>query len=93
MIPKVRLVGTLAATLLLAPAHVAFGQPPRAPSPPIVGGAPNGRYVIVNGTPELTRNIMLLDTVTGRTWIICTVDGTAAWCFMPTTLQAEKSQP
>jgi hypothetical protein len=53
-----------------------------------------GRYQIVNGTPELTRNIMLLDTATGQTWQICTIFGPAdpgnpgksiefaSWCLM-----------
>lgn len=49
---------------------------------------PSGRYQIVNGTPTYARNIMLLDTQTGRTWVICSArDSTAAWCSMP----AEKS--
>jgi hypothetical protein len=45
--------------------------------------AENGRWQIVNGTPEMAHNIMLLDTETGDSWIICgdpkiTVD----WCSM-----------
>lgn len=31
----------------------------------------NGRYTIINGTPDLARNIVLLDTRTGRTWLMC----------------------
>lgn len=43
-----------------------------------------GRFQVVNGTPEMTRNIMLLDTTTGETWILCTdVGGSTAWCKMP----------
>ncbi|WP_310569323.1 hypothetical protein [Gemmatimonas sp.] len=46
----------------------------------------NGRFVIVNGTPELARNIMLLDTQTGRTWIACTAKDVGStdsnWCSM-----------
>ena len=30
-----------------------------------------GRYTIVNGTPSMARNIMLLDTITGATWLVC----------------------
>jgi hypothetical protein len=46
-----------------------------------------GRYQIVNPVPEGVHNTMLLDTVTGRTWIICTltdVQGTESngWCDM-----------
>jgi hypothetical protein len=45
--------------------------------------AAGGRYQIVNGTPEMTRNIMLLDTEMGRTWIICTLgDSSTGWCPM-----------
>ena len=63
---------------------VTLGQTGRPPwSQAVVGGAPNGRFQIVNGTPELTRNIMLLDTVTGDTWILCTTEGASGWCRMP----------
>jgi hypothetical protein len=34
---------------------------------PVTSG--NGRWQIVNGTPEITRNIMLLDTETGNSWV------------------------
>jgi hypothetical protein len=40
-------------------------------TPTRLRAAKEGRYQIVNGTPELTRNIMLLDTWTGNTWIVC----------------------
>lgn len=45
-----------------------------------------GRYQIVNGTPAMARNIMLLDTWTGTTWITCEneQDGTN-WCAMSRT--------
>lgn len=43
-----------------------------------------GRYQIVNGTPQITRNIMLLDTQVGRSWVICSMrDSTSGWCPMP----------
>ena len=43
-----------------------------------------GRYQVTNGTPSMSRNIMLLDTVTGHTWILCTDQGgNSAWCKMP----------
>ncbi len=32
---------------------------------------PNGRFQVMNGTPQLARNIMLVDTQTGRVWITC----------------------
>lgn len=42
-----------------------------------------GRYTIINGTPDQARNIMLLDTFTGESWISCQdrTDGTG-WCHM-----------
>lgn len=74
---------TLVVFLLgMAAADVALGQAGRG-GQPVVGGAPNGRFQIVNGTPEMTRNIMLLDTFTGDTWILCTTEGATGWCRMP----------
>lgn len=47
----------------------------------------NGRYRILDPTPQYARNTMLLDTQTGRTWLMCsTNDSTTAvttnWCAM-----------
>ncbi len=42
----------------------------------------NGRWQIVNGTPELAHNIMLLDTQTGDTWITCGNKESTDWCSM-----------
>lgn len=52
----------------------------------------SGRFQIVNPVPEVLRNTMLLDTVTGKTWLFCSVtdsngkvlDGTegTGWCEM-----------
>jgi hypothetical protein len=48
---------------------------------PVTSG--NGRWQIVNGTPEMTRNIMLLDTETGNSWIVCTgVGDETKWCVI-----------
>ena len=66
---------------------VACQQPP----PPAAGtgsqGTDNlmvGRYQIVNGTPQLSINIMLLDTVTGDSWIKCSSKSVGdLWCKMP----------
>lgn len=46
-----------------------------------------GRYQVMNGTPEFARNIMLVDTQTGRVWLHCnTKDKDAVvdtgWCAM-----------
>lgn len=53
-----------------------------------------GRFTIVNGTPTLTRNIMLLDTHTGQTWITCGgKDVGTAWCDVPSGFkQAGKAE-
>lgn len=46
----------------------------------------NGRWQIVNGTPEQARNIMLLDTQTGDSWINCKGDGGENdWCLIRKT--------
>lgn len=84
--------------VVLACAAAAFGAGvlvreaqagPPAPSAP-------GRFQVVNGTPSLTRNIMLLDTATGRTWVVCGDENVAsAWCAMPLTQSPSepKTQP
>ncbi len=44
-----------------------------------------GRFQIVNGTPGVTANIMLLDTVTGESWLLCPGTGgneDRLWCQM-----------
>jgi hypothetical protein len=76
----------IAASLLLA-AGDAGAQPaarPAAPIQPVVGGAPNGRFQVVNGLPEYASYIMLLDTLSGDTWILCrNPEGDSGWCKMP----------
>lgn len=65
---------TFAAALALAAgAGVAFAE-----GEPRPGG--QGRYVIVNPFPQSVRNTMLLDTITGQTWITCSSGGEIAWC-------------
>jgi hypothetical protein len=85
-----------AVILLVGVAVIALGQssPLRSQQPQPTDRTAVGRYQIVNGTPELTRNIMLLDTATGQTWQICTISGPAdpgnpgksiefaSWCLM-----------
>lgn len=58
-------LGAVAALCLLATA-TATAQTSRQPAPsqPVVGGAPSGRFQIVNGSPEFRGSTMLLDTVT-----------------------------
>jgi len=82
------LSGALALTVSL-PANPQNQVPPRSTLRPIET-PPNGRYQIANGTPDQARNIMLLDTQTGKTWIICNGAGGTAWCIMNTGEQAGK---
>lgn len=43
-----------------------------------------GRFQIVNPTPQYLRNVMLIDTVTGESWVSCTSkDDQAGWCALP----------
>ena len=40
-----------------------------------------GRFQVVNGTPQLAANIMLLDTVTGDSWVLCnSTQAGDVWC-------------
>lgn len=48
-----------------------------------------GRFQVTDGTPSLARNIMLVDTVTGRVWLACNTSKrgfassvTVNWCAM-----------
>lgn len=74
------IVGTVALGLALRPVKVE-GQ----------AQVSAGRYQIVNGTPDQARNIMLLDTATGQSWISCIgeLDGgkttATQWCKIPRT--------
>ena len=53
-------------------------QPPHAVNPGTVG-----RFQIVNGTPAMSRNVMLLDTLTGDSWQICGANKSInEWCLM-----------
>ena len=56
---------------------------PVAP-PPSVTAPEIGRYQIVNGTPGVSVNITLLDTVTGDSWVKCSsAEVGDMWCKMP----------
>ncbi len=71
-----RLLAALTAVLLSVPALAEDRQVVVGPQAFV------GRYQIVNGTPDQARNIMLLDTITGETWLSCTVEGAFGWCKM-----------
>jgi hypothetical protein len=70
--------------LLLGSAVLArFGEAQTSnPAPRPVVAQPNGRWQIVNPTPEYVGHTMLLDTQTGRIWEVCTVDKKQSWCAM-----------
>jgi hypothetical protein len=78
---RVAVAGAALAVVLVLVGLV-YGQA-RTPLPvPVTASA--GRFHVVNGTPELTKNIMLLDSVTGETWIYCSdTNGVTGWCYMP----------
>jgi hypothetical protein len=51
-----------------------------APPPAAVVSSAGGRFQVVNGTPDQARNIMLLDSTTGDTWVACADAETRGWC-------------
>lgn len=52
-----------------------------------------GRFQVVNGTPEFAKHIMLLDTQTGNTWIVCGGEGGPTnWCAMSRDFE-QKADP
>ncbi len=54
----------------------------------------SGRWQIVNGTPELAQNMMLLDTLTGDSWVICSAsEGERKWCTVVRTLNEGSNGP
>lgn len=54
---------------------------PPAPAPRVIKPTEVGRFQIVNGTPQYAQNIMLVDTVSGDTWIKCASPETGdLWC-------------
>jgi hypothetical protein len=60
-----------------------LGVPARGDSRAAVQSG-GGRFQIVNGTPEQARNIMLLDSMSGESWIVCTDEESGTgWCQMP----------
>jgi hypothetical protein len=81
---KELLIGLAVGGLLVA---VAIGQSARSNAPSAAESTRKseiGGYQIVNGTPEFAANIMLLDTVTGDSWIKCGSDTVGdLWCRMP----------
>lgn len=96
MIPKTLKLIALTAVLsvffvLLSGETRSHAQMPKPLSPEIVASSSPGRFQIVNGTPDLARNIMLLDTVTGDSWITCRSDignpvghsYADGWCPLP----------
>ena len=62
-------------------------RPANTPPAPPPQSSDVGRYQVVNGVPSMARNIMLLDTKTGKTWVVCaskdpTVYTETNWCAM-----------
>ena len=70
---------TAAAVLLLI---IWLGVPARGEGRAAVQSG-GGRFQVVNGTPEQGRNIMLLDSSSGESWIVCNDEGgQVGWCRM-----------
>lgn len=83
---KEALIGVVTGGILVAVAGGFVSAQTRIAPVPIasVAGPAAGRYQIVNGTPEFAANIMLLDTVTGDSWVKCASENVGAlWCSMP----------
>jgi len=79
---KARIVLGLAVLMTFLVGGLMVGRADAAP-PAVVTSGPPGRWQIVNGTPEQAGNIMLLDSATGQTWVICTDEqGTRIWCSL-----------
>lgn len=83
---RMRIVGAVVAGLFVLAVWAGVGY--AAPRQLSSGAA--GRFQVVNPTPDMSRNIMLLDSMTGETWIACDSrdpDGSATtqWCVIPRT--------
>jgi hypothetical protein len=50
--------------------------------PPVSYDLPTGRFQIVNPVPSEVHDTMLLDTSTGKTWIMCKDGEVRGWCNM-----------
>lgn len=53
---------------------------------PVVPSVAAGRFIIVTPAAELPRNTFMLDTATGRAWVVCSQDAqpyvNLGWCEM-----------
>jgi hypothetical protein len=77
------LAAVLGGTFLLAQTRQST-QTPQPQPPQSAAVQRTGRFEIVNGTPDMARNIMLLDTWTGDSWEKCSsTDNDDGWCPLP----------
>lgn len=81
----------LVAGLIVSSPLVAQRRPTVAEADAFMAQRQEGRFVIVNGTPDLARNIMLLDTATGESWVSCTGRGVSGWCKQPRFEEAARA--
>jgi hypothetical protein len=57
-----------------------------APAGAAIGTIPTtGRFQVVDPTPDIVRNVTLLDTATGETWLLCNGKDGTVWCVVPRT--------
>jgi hypothetical protein len=81
-------LGVVLGTATATTATIALAQTGRgnqAPATPVGRSHPDiGRFQVVNGTPSMAANIMLLDTATGESWIKCSSEDVGSlWCAVP----------
>lgn len=78
-------VGAVLITIAMITATLVAQSKP-ATSIPAPVTVSNGRWQVVNGRPEGARTIMLLDTATGNTWILCAgAEVGDQWCRVSRT--------
>jgi hypothetical protein len=61
----------------VGPLQVEIKQPVRP-----AGEPQPGRYQVLNPAAPMMRSVMLLDTATGDTWVLCEVGNESNWCDM-----------
>jgi len=83
---KKLMYGCVALAALALTLHFSSSAVKAQATPQVVRASAPGRWTIVNGTPGFAKNIMLLDTATGDTWVKCEdSEGVDMWCSVART--------
>jgi len=96
---EMRKTGVVLAGVLLFGVGVGIGGVlmQQRPEPVTAQNSPaptTGRYQIVNGTPQYAKNIMLLDSLTGESWVVCEgTGGETTWCKITRSEASGVSKP